>query len=102
MNDAAGSSLTLNHLQNKCVKSKCLLLCFEIYRCNMNILLILISLYFIGKFVIFLWKGFSDEIPCVQFSFCFLRLHFYFVNYVIVSCGLPYYNSFDHQMLLKN
>ena len=49
-----------------------------------------------------LWKGFSDIIPCVQFSFCFLRLQFYFVNYVIVSCELPYYNSFDHRMLLKN
>ena len=48
------------------------------------------------------WKGFSDIIPCVQFSFCFLRLQFYFVNYVIVSCELPYYNSFDHRMLLKN
>ena len=49
-----------------------------------------------------LWKGFSDIIPCVQFSFCFLRLQLYFVNYVIVSCELPYYNSFDHRMLLKN
>ena len=49
-----------------------------------------------------IWKGFSDIIPCVQFSFCFLRLQFYFVNYVIVSCELPYYNSFDHRMLLKN
>ena len=49
-----------------------------------------------------LWKGFSDEIPCVQFSFCFLRLQFYFVNYFIVSCELPYYNSFDNRMLLKN
>ena len=49
-----------------------------------------------------LWKGFSDEIPCVQLCFCFLRLQFYFVNYVIVSCELPYYNSFDHRMLLKN
>ena len=34
--------------------------------------------------------------------FVFLRLQFHFVNYVIVSCELPYYNSFDQQMLLKN
>ena len=34
--------------------------------------------------------------------FVFLRLQFYFVNYVIVSCELPYYNNFDQQMLLKN
>ena len=47
------------------------------------------------------WKGFSDIIPCVQFSFCFLRLQFYFVNYVIVSCELPYNNSFGHRMLLQ-
>ena len=41
------------------------------------------------NFPIFLWKGFSDETPCVHFSFCFfLRLQFYFVNYVIyhVNC----------------
>ena len=49
-----------------------------------------------------LWKGFPDETLCVQFSFCFLRLQFYFVNYVIVSCELPYYNSFGQRMLLKN
>ena len=49
-----------------------------------------------------LWKGLSDEIICVQFSFCFLRLQFYFSNYVIVSCELPYYNSFGQRMLLKN
>ena len=48
------------------------------------------------------WKGFSDETPCVHFSFCFLRLQFYFVNYVIVSCELPYYNSFGQRMVLKN
>ena len=48
------------------------------------------------------WKGFSDETLCVQFSFCFLRLQFYFVNYAILSCELPYYNSLDHRMLLKN
>ena len=47
-------------------------------------------------------KGLSDEILCVQFSFCFLRLQFYFSNYVIVSCKLPYYNSFGQRMLLKN
>ena len=34
--------------------------------------------------------------------FVFLRLQFYFVNYVIVSCELPYYNKFDQRMLLKN
>ena len=34
--------------------------------------------------------------------FVFLRLQFYFVNYVIVSCELPYYNNFDQRMLLKN
>ena len=34
--------------------------------------------------------------------FVFLRLQFYFVNYFIVSCELPYYNSFGHRMLLKN
>ena len=34
-----------------------------------------------------LWKGFSDKILCVQFSFCFLR--FYFINNVVVSCELP-------------
>ena len=50
----------------------------------------------------FIWKGFFDEILCVQFVFCFLRLQFYFVNYVIVSCELPYFNSFDQRMLLKN
>ena len=57
---------------------------------------------YVSRKSINLWKGFSDEIPCVQFSICFLRLQFYFVNYVIVSCELPYYNSFDHRMLLKN
>ena len=52
--------------------------------------------------VIKLWNKIPADTLCVQFSFCFLRLQFYFVNYVIVSCELPYYNSFDQRMMLKN
>ena len=48
-----------------------------------------------------IWKRFSNEILCVQFSF-FLRLQFYFVNYVIVSCSLPNDNSLDQRMLLTH
>ena len=48
-----------------------------------------------------LWKGLSNEILCVQFSFCFLRLQFHFSNYVIASYELPYINSFGQRMLLK-
>ena len=51
---------------------------------------------------IFVWNKIPADTLCVQFSFCFLRLQFYFVNYVIVSCELPYYNSFDQRMMLKN
>ena len=48
------------------------------------------------------WKGFSDKLLVSILVFVFLRLQFYFVNYVIVSCELPYYNSFGQRMLLKN
>ena len=54
------------------------------------------------KVIKYVWNKIPADTLCVQFSFCFLRLQFYFVNYVIVSCELPYYNSFDQRMLLKN
>ena len=30
--------------------------------------------FVIVVFRTYLWKGFSDEIPCVQFSFCFFKI----------------------------
>ena len=46
-------------------------------------------------------RDFPTKLLVSILVFVFLRLQFYFVNYVIVSCELPYYNSFGQQMLLK-
>ena len=47
-------------------------------------------------------RDFPTKLLVSILVFVFLRLQFYFVNYVIVSCELPYYNSFGQRMLLKN
>ena len=47
-------------------------------------------------------RDFPTELLVSILVFVFLRLQFYFVNYVIVSCELPYFNSFGQRMLLKN
>ena len=47
-------------------------------------------------------RDFPTKLLVSILFFVFLRLQFYFVNYVIVSCELPYYNSFGQRMLLKN
>ena len=62
----------------------------------------LVKTYFISLIQIDMQAITSDEIICVQFSFCFLRLQFHFVHYVIVSCELPNDNSLDQRILLKN
>ena len=50
----------------------------------------------------FYGRDFPTKLLVSILVFVFLRLQFYFVNYVIVSCELPYYNSFGQRMLLKN
>ena len=47
-------------------------------------------------------RDFPTKLLVSILVFVILRLQFYFVNYVIVSCELPYYNSFGQRMLLKN
>ena len=44
-----------------------------------------------------IWKGIDTNILFVQFSFCLLRLQFYFVNYVIISWELYYDISLNQQ-----
>ena len=48
-----------------------------------------------------IWKRIATNILCVQFSFCLLRLQFYFVNYVIITCELYYDNSLEQQRHAK-
>ena len=47
-------------------------------------------------------RDFPTKLLVSILVFVFLRLQFHFVHYVIVSCELPYYNSFAQRMLLKN